>query len=168
MHRRRSGLSPAFLVTSIVLGALVLCFDACERRLSLALPAARWLLFSLGLPLSEPRPGYLPDGGFTVRVGANVGCSSLTAELAKGLVHWVATGQCRRTAFSGSDFACPPCAAPAGLRSSRWVRTDCLPRHRDQAPPRSASRLCPLGGKPMAGMGHVVNILTEHNIPVCP
>ena len=57
-----AALAQLFWFASIVLGGLILCLDVWERRVSLALPVAGWLLFSWGLLVYRtPTPNYLPD-----------------------------------------------------------------------------------------------------------
>ena len=57
-----TALAQRFRFASIVLGGLILCLDLWERRVSLALPVAGWLLFSWGLLIHRtPTPRYRPD-----------------------------------------------------------------------------------------------------------
>jgi hypothetical protein len=57
-----AALAQRFWFASIVLAGLIPCLDLWERRVSLALPVAGWLLFSWGLLIYRtPTPGYLSD-----------------------------------------------------------------------------------------------------------
>jgi hypothetical protein len=57
-----AALAHRFWFTSLALGGLTLCLDVCERRLSLTLSLAGWLLLGWGVVVYRYAiPGYLPD-----------------------------------------------------------------------------------------------------------
>ena|SRR5215831_11491155 len=75
-----AALAQRFWFASIVLGGLILCLDACEKMVSLALPIAGWLLSSWGLLCVRssrcPRTSGAAGGGPRPATPARAGSST--------------------------------------------------------------------------------------------